>query len=97
MSRKTTPTRDRWWYLTEPLSTVVKTHRALMYTPRTMTADEPMGWIEPREEYWLPVIVNPALSVLERECVFRGLLAAEFGVDTTNWPVPMDLSGKGDR
>ncbi|MGX9887328.1 hypothetical protein [Streptomyces sp. NPDC002276] len=88
-----TPTRDRWWYLTEPLSKVVKTHRALMYTPRTVTPDKPMGWIEPREEYWLPVIVNPALSVLEREYIFRGLLAAREGIDVTDWPLPMILTG----
>ncbi len=98
MSRKPAPTReahDRWWYLTAPLRQVVKTHRALMYNPRTMTPDEPMGWIEPRGEYWLPVIVNPALSTLEREYTFRGLLAERDGIDVTDWPITMTWARKG--
>ncbi|MDT0306101.1 hypothetical protein RM780_03875 [Streptomyces sp. DSM 44917] len=81
--------RDAWGFLTTPLHDLLDAANA---TTRT---------VEPRPRFLGGIFPAPNghrldlpgdLAPLERDIVARGLLAAWYGIDTTNWPTPLAIT-----
>lgn len=89
------PEWDRWYFLTEPYDTLLELDGFAIVDgdPDTLPAVF-LGRVDYRPRR---IVIHPTVTGIEREYVVRGLLAARIGVDVTDWPVPMELSGERAR
>lgn len=95
-------TTDHWWYLTTPYGQLLDT-----LGMKVFTAHPPAEWPADRE-FVAGIVITPSGGIshieavpdlvgMEREYTVRGLLAKWHGVDTTDWPVAVAWSEKGQR
>lgn len=89
----TTLNFDPWHFLTTPLEDLLSQCRVRGIMPAD-GADGFLAAVEVITNERIDVHVAPCDSETERETVLRGILAAWFGVDTTDWPVAMQLTSK---
>lgn len=89
-----TPTRDRWWYLTVPYEELLDDLGTFVFEKHHPDLPNRLAQIIPTGDGRIAYVeVSPDVTGFEREMVLRALLAKWHGADVTDWPVPMVWSG----
>lgn len=85
-----------WHFLTAPMADLLEQCRVLMVLDDD-GADGFLAGVHSAPTGELTVRAAVLDGGIERDTVIRGVLAAWYGIDTTDWPVAMELRGEATQ